>query len=65
MLQVWNAFKDSTEKQPVEYKLEDRDRAPVLYDLNDNRSLGSGVYEVLLWHFWCKLFSSWAYLHNL
>ncbi|XP_041998283.1 probable ADP-ribosylation factor GTPase-activating protein AGD14 isoform X2 [Salvia splendens] len=43
--QEWNAFDDSTGKQPVEYKLEDRGQAPVLYDSNDNRSLGSGVYE--------------------
>ncbi|XP_047941685.1 probable ADP-ribosylation factor GTPase-activating protein AGD14 isoform X1 [Salvia hispanica] len=45
--QEWNAFDYSTGKQPVEYKLEDRGQAPVLYDSNDNRSLGSGVYEVL------------------
>ncbi|KAL1553903.1 putative ADP-ribosylation factor GTPase-activating protein AGD14 isoform X3 [Salvia divinorum] len=45
--QEWNAFDDPTGKQPVEYKLEDRVQAPVLYNSNDNRSLGSGVYEVL------------------
>ncbi|XP_042003440.1 probable ADP-ribosylation factor GTPase-activating protein AGD14 isoform X2 [Salvia splendens] len=45
--QEWNAFDDSTGKRPVEYKLDDIGQAPALYVSNDNRSLGSGVYEVL------------------
>ncbi|KAH6828643.1 hypothetical protein C2S53_006641 [Perilla frutescens var. hirtella] len=45
--QLWNAFEDSTRKQPIEYALKDSSQTQVPYDSNDNRSLGGGVYEVL------------------
>lgn len=46
-MQVWNAFEDSTEKHPIEYKLEERNQTPMLYDSTDNTFLGSGLHEVV------------------
>lgn len=46
MLQLWNAFEDSSGKQPVENVLKDRDQVAVLFASNANRSLNVGAYEV-------------------
>ncbi|KAL8460120.1 hypothetical protein ACS0TY_031870 [Phlomoides rotata] len=45
--QLWNAFENSSGKQPVENVLKDTDQVAVLFASNANRSSNVGAYEAL------------------